>query len=189
MREASRGLNSLALSLADGSPLAALDGPWEVRDGDDEEGVAVIRNTSQRIIPRQKRSEQSKVSAGLDQVRIGVSLGISLEVADEQEQEGEIEGEEEQEEGDSGTQRADQQDGGEDEPAREEEAKGVVEVVGVRGGRLVCCYNAEAAGGEHDADGDPETTVGGESSGTKGVSYSHFPHASEQLNESSISES
>ena len=33
-------LDGLALGLADGSPLAALDGPWEVRNGDDEEGVA-----------------------------------------------------------------------------------------------------------------------------------------------------
>jgi len=30
----------LALALGDGAPLAALDGPWEVCDGNDEEGVA-----------------------------------------------------------------------------------------------------------------------------------------------------
>jgi hypothetical protein len=40
-------LDSLALGFGDGSPLAALDGPWEVRDGNDEKGVAAqthVRN-------------------------------------------------------------------------------------------------------------------------------------------------
>ena len=32
-----RRLDSLALGLDDLSPLAALDGPWEVEDGDDKE--------------------------------------------------------------------------------------------------------------------------------------------------------
>jgi hypothetical protein len=36
-----RNLNDLALGLGDGSPLAALDGPREVEDWDDKEGVAV----------------------------------------------------------------------------------------------------------------------------------------------------
>ena len=34
-------LDSLTLGLRDGSPLAALDGPREVEDWDDKEGVAV----------------------------------------------------------------------------------------------------------------------------------------------------
>jgi hypothetical protein len=39
-------LDSLALGLADLSPLAALDRPGEVRDGNDEEGVAAKTNVS-----------------------------------------------------------------------------------------------------------------------------------------------
>jgi len=40
--------------------------------------LPIIRNTSQRVIPRQKRSEQPKVSTSLDQTHIVVSLGITL---------------------------------------------------------------------------------------------------------------
>lgn len=96
-------------------------------------------------------------------------------MADGQKEESEVEREEEQEEGDGGAQRAEQQDGREDEPAGEEEAEGVVEVVDVRGARLVRGSDVEATGGEHDTDGDPEASVGGESCGTEGVSYGHFP--------------
>jgi hypothetical protein len=137
--------------------------------------LPIIRNTSQRVIPRQKRSEQPKVSTSLDQAHVGLSLGIGLQVADGQKEESEVERKEEHEKGDGGAQSAEQQDSREDEPAGEEEAEGVVEVVDVRGGRRVRGYDVEAAGGEHDADGDPEASVGGESCGTEGVSYGHFP--------------
>jgi len=39
-------LNGLALGLADVSSLASFVGPWEVCDGDDEEGVAGKDNIS-----------------------------------------------------------------------------------------------------------------------------------------------
>lgn len=92
-------------------------------------------------------------------------------MSDSKEEEGEIEGEEEQEEGDGGAESADQEDGGEDEPAGKVETNGVVEVVLV----LVRIADGEAAGGQDDGEGEPETTVGGESSGTKGVADGHFP--------------
>ncbi len=57
-----------------------------------------------------------------------------------------------------------------------EEAEGVVELrcaaafAGFEGGD-----DLEAAGGEDDAEGDPESAIRGESGGTKGVSDCHFP--------------
>lgn len=94
-----------------------------------------------------------------------------MQMSDSEEEEGEIESEEQQEEGDGGAERADQKDGGEDEPAGEVEANGVVEVVLV----LVGVSDGEAAGGQDDGEGEPEAAVGGESSGTKGVADGHFP--------------
>jgi hypothetical protein len=109
-------LDGLALGLGDGSPLAALDGPWEVCDGNNEEGVAVsrthvnnlinpfrvnvfiyilnrlkwvilrkngareglpvIRNTSQCVVPCQERGEESEVSTSLDQRDVVGSLVV-----------------------------------------------------------------------------------------------------------------
>jgi len=43
-------LDSLTLGLRDGSPLAALDGPWEVCDGNNEEGVAVSRTQVSNLV-------------------------------------------------------------------------------------------------------------------------------------------
>jgi hypothetical protein len=43
-------LDSLTLGIGDSSPLAALNRPWEVSDGDDEEGVAAKTHVSFRSI-------------------------------------------------------------------------------------------------------------------------------------------
>lgn len=57
----------------------------------------------------------------------------------------------------------------------QEKTHGVIEF-----GRITACLaeslaNLEPTGGQDDSEGDPETTVGGESSGTKSVTDSHFP--------------
>lgn len=95
-------------------------------------------------------------------------------MAQAEQQEGHGEGEEQREEGDGGAERAEKQDEGEDEPAHEIETHGVEEV------RLVAALSkalldAKAARGEDDGEGDPETTVRGESSSTESVTDSHFP--------------
>lgn len=92
-------------------------------------------------------------------------------MTDGQEQESEIQGEEEQEEGDGRAERADQENGGEDEPASKVESNGVVEVVLVG----VSVTNGESTGGQDDGERDPESTVRGERGGTKGVADGHFP--------------
>lgn len=57
----------------------------------------------------------------------------------------------------------------------QEKTHGVIEF-----GRIVACLaeslaNLEPTGGQDDSEGDPETTVGGESSSTESVTDSHFP--------------
>jgi hypothetical protein len=137
-----------------------------VRHGDDEERVRVVRNTGESVVPRHEGREETEVSTG------GVDLGRlgELELANGQHQEGQVEEEEEQEEGDGGAQGAEQEDGGEDEPAGEVEAERGVEHDGV----LVGADDVEA-GGQDDGVGDPEAAVGGERGGTKGVADGHFP--------------
>ena len=141
-----------------------------------------IRNTSQRIIPRQKRRKDAKIPTGLDQLGIIVALGIRIQMSEGQEQESQIEREEQHEERHGGFQRADQQDGREDEPAGEEVPERVVEVVDAVAGRCprgvggaVGFYDLETAGCEDDGEGEPETAVGGEGGGSEGVAYCHFP--------------
>ena len=96
----------------------ALGGPGEVCDGDDEEAVAVIGDTGEGVVPGQESSEDSKDTTSLDASRVGLSGGcVDVEVSGSQKQEGQVQGEEEEEESDGGFQRADEEDGREDEPA------------------------------------------------------------------------
>lgn len=119
----------------------------------DEYNIPSIGNTSQGVVPSQESSEQSKHTTRLDAANLG-SLWLSntsilqLQVTDGQEQESEIQGEEEEEEGDGRAERADQEDGGEDEPASEVESNGMVEVVLVG----VSVANGESTGGQNDGE-------------------------------------
>lgn len=89
-----------------------------------------------------------------------------------EQQERQVQGEEEQEEGDVGAQRAQHQDGREDEPAREEEAhrRGRVPFI-----RPVFLQDGPGAGGQEEGVGDPEAAEGGEGGGAECVSNCHLP--------------
>jgi len=187
-------LDSLALSLY--FALASLLRPWEMRDGDDEERVTRISDTSKGIIPRQERRKNTKIPTCLDQGSVSLTLGIGVQISKEQAQESQVEREEQHEECDGRAKRAEQQDKRKDEPAGEEISECVVEVVNAVAGCGSCSvcgsvgfYDLESAWCEDDGEGKPETAVGRESCGAESVSYSHFPHASEQLDEATISES
>ena len=186
MRER-RGSLSLVLTLKRVvdlvAPLTALVGPGEVCDGDDEEAVRAIGDTSESIVPSQERSHETEGATGDDATALG-SRAVVLEIADAEEEEGEVKGEEEGEEGDGGAQGAEQEDEGEDEPAHQVQAEGVEEgsFAELDERRL----DLKAAGGEDDGEGDPETSVGGECGGTESVADGHFPHASEKLDETTI---
>lgn len=78
--------------------------------------VAVVRNTSQRVVPGQESSQETKEATSLDDGWVGLALGVPVEVTDAEQEESKIEGEEEQEEGDCRPERADEEDGSEDEP-------------------------------------------------------------------------
>jgi hypothetical protein len=53
----------------------------------------------------------------------------------------------------------------------QEETESEIEMLGIGIG----ANNIEAAGGEHNCEGDPESTIRGESCGTERVSNRHFP--------------
>lgn len=86
-------------------------------DGDDEEAVAAVGNTGQSVVPGGEGSQEAEETTGFDDGRVGLARAVALDVADTQQEEGEIEPEEQQEESHGGSQGAEQQDGGEDEPA------------------------------------------------------------------------
>lgn len=86
-------------------------------DGDDEEAVAGVGETGQRVVPGQEGGEQRKESTGLHDASGGGTGGVPDQVGDTQQQEGEVQREEQGEEGDGRLERAEQQQEGEDEPA------------------------------------------------------------------------
>lgn len=97
-------------------------------------------------------------------------------------QECQVEREEEQEEHDGRTKRAEQENGREDEPARQEEADCAVGHLGIgaggreRGGVVWAALAQDVpVGSQENAVGDPEATIRGQSSSTEGVANSHFP--------------
>ena len=82
-------------------PLATLLGPREMGDGDKEEAVPAIEDTSQRVVPRSESGQNTEPTAGLDELRVGLRHGTdTIEVADAQAEESQIQRQEEEEEGD-----------------------------------------------------------------------------------------
>lgn len=162
---------------------AGLLRPWEVSNWDDEEGVAGVGDTSKSVVPSGEGSQETKDTTSLDETGMSVLGVVEDEVADREEEEGHVEEEEEQEEGDGRAQGADQQDGGEDKPSGQEETDSVLKV-----SCLVCCSNLEATWSVDDGVREPETTVRGQSSSTKGVTDGHLPHTSEKLDQTTIAE-
>ena len=90
-----------------------------MRHGDDEKAVAAVGNTGQGVVPGQEGGEQSKEAAGLDDAGFGLAVVLD-HVSDGQQQERNVQGEEEQEERHRGAERAEQEVGGEIEPALKE---------------------------------------------------------------------
>lgn len=139
-------------------------------NGDDEEAVAVVGQTSQGVVPGGESSEETEESTSLLDATVGDTGIVVVDVSNTQQEEGQIQGEEQGEEGNSGAEGAEDQDGGEDEPAHQEETHGVCERDGPKT-RL----DFEATRGQNNGKREPETAVRGESSGTEGVTNGHFP--------------
>ena len=87
----------------------------------DKEAITIIRDTSERIIPRRERRQQREEAPGLDDRRVRMTRGVAVEVSDAEEHEGHVEREEEGEEGEGGLERAEDEEEGEDEPALEDQ--------------------------------------------------------------------
>lgn len=144
-------------------------------NGDDEEAVAVISQTSQGVVPGRESSEEAEETTSLGDGGGRGAIGAD-QVRNTQQQEGHVQEEEQQEEGNGRAEGAEEQDGGEDEPAHQEQTHRVIEEVGTAI-RLERTHNLKAARSQDDSESDPETTVRGQSSGTESVTDSHFPGA------------
>lgn len=84
--------------------------------GEDEEAVAVVRNTSQGVVPGRERRHQTEETTRLDHGRVGLALAVAVDVTDTEQQESQVKEEEQQEERHGGSQGAEEQDRREDEP-------------------------------------------------------------------------
>jgi hypothetical protein len=87
-----------------------------MRDWDDKEAVPGIRNTSKGVIPSEERGKEAEVASTLDAGFVYPRV-ISIEIPNTEQEERQIEGKEEHEEGDCRLERAEKEDGGENEPA------------------------------------------------------------------------
>lgn len=87
-----------------------------MRNRNDEEAVARVRDTGECVVPGEEGSEESKVATSLDAGRVGRATR-RMKVADAEQEERHVEGEEEQEERNGRLERADEEDCGEDEPS------------------------------------------------------------------------
>jgi len=85
-------------------------------NGDDEKAVGRVGNTSQGVVPGEECGEHAKGTTSTDTASVRFASDW-IEVADTEEKEGEVQREEQQEKGDGGLEGAEEEDGGEDEPA------------------------------------------------------------------------
>lgn len=83
----------------------------------DEEAVAVVGQTGEGVVPGGERGQETEETTGHEDGLVGLVVGVPLDVTDTEQEEAQVEEEEQQEEGDGGAEGAEEQDGGEDEPA------------------------------------------------------------------------
>jgi hypothetical protein len=62
--------------------------PGEVSDGDDEEAVAIIGDTSEGIVPGSESSQETEETTGLLDVGVGVAVRTALQVGNTEQEEG-----------------------------------------------------------------------------------------------------
>lgn len=133
--------------------------------------VPRVGNTSEGIVPGEEGSDHAEAAAGLLESDGGLGGAVGGgEVAAGQHEEGDVEGEEQHAEHDGRPQGAQQQEEGEDEPARQEEAEHRVLV----GRDRVVAEHVEP-GCQDDGVRDPEAAVRGERRGAERVADGHFP--------------
>jgi hypothetical protein len=112
--------------------------PRHVDDRHSEEAVAVVLQTSESVVPSQESGKHAKGASGDLQTASGGLMAHAGGVAlAREEQEGQVQSEEQGEEGHGRLERAQQQDGGEDEPAGQEETNGRLDIGRVCGVRTI----------------------------------------------------
>lgn len=167
-----------------------LVGPGKREDGDLEEGVAVVLDTGQSVVPGKEGSEHTKQTTSDLKAVLGLkSTEVGGVVLAGEEEESQVKREEEEEEHDSRLQGAEEQEGSEDEPAGQEETNDRASVGGVGLVRTNLGVEDVETGREKKTIGNPETTIRRESGSTKGVADSHLPHTSQKLDETTVTKS
>lgn len=151
-------------------------------DREDEEAIGAVHETSQRVVPSQESSRNTEGAGSLDAVGIR-SIGIIGKVASAEADEGDLQDEEHQEEHQGRLERAEHEERREDRPADEEQAHRVEEGADAHGLELAGNLHARR---EDQANGNPETAVGGQSRRAERVANRHLPHTSEELNETAV---
>lgn len=84
-------------------------------DWNDKEAVCIICNAGQRVVPCEECREEAEVTSCFVASRVWTgSRGI--EISNTEQKKGKVQGEEEEEEGEGRLERAEKENGGEDEP-------------------------------------------------------------------------
>lgn len=90
-----------------------------MHDGNSEEAVRALEETSKSVPPSNECSDNAEGTTGLDDGNVGGAVRVLLEMADSEKEEGDVEENEERAEGDSGLESAESEEEGEDEPTIE----------------------------------------------------------------------
>ena len=91
-------------------------GPREVKNGNDEEAVGGIGNTSKGVVPGQESCKDAESTSGTSEANVRRAV-LEDKVGAAQHQEGQVQCEKQEEEGHSRLECADEEKEGEDEPA------------------------------------------------------------------------
>src|SRR5215469_16801877 len=131
-----------------------------------EHGRASSEDTGKRCVPGCQRSKDAKPATE--------HASSSSEFSKGQKQVGDSKKTEDDDQGHVAPERTNEHQGGEDCPTQEEEAKRCM-------GRNQIILDAVP-------DGEPETSIGGEGSSTKGIARPEFPHTCQDLDDTSVEE-
>jgi len=143
----------------------------EVADGEGEEGVFLGQELGKTEVVSGKGGGDADSSTGL------VDARVPGELTSHEKEESEIEEGEENDQGDVNPQGSQEEEEGDDEPGSQKDSESVGELTG---GISVSSTDTEVRD-EEGGEGQPETTVGSESSCAERVAGSEFPHPSSEL--------
>lgn len=148
-----------------------IESATEAANGEGEQGVLLGQELGGASVVSDESSGNTESTTSL------CDRGGFGKLGNEEEEEGHVEKEEEGDQSHVDSQGAEEEDEGDDEPRSQEDCDGIVELI--RG--LGVSSSNTVAWVEEGRVGQPETAVGGESSGAKSVASRELPHSSSEL--------